>query len=608
MKLSFVPIVLLAISTCASASDPKATELSSLPIAAQSSISAALGRDLSGYHIRASGSTLETTTSHGALTAQFTPAGIQLISNHLHWTMALRACGYGAAIAPVIQASPQANANRVEYRRGPLTEWYENGPVGLEQGFTLTAPPTKRNGQLLTIALSLSGDLTPKPDESRTGLTLTDRAGKSALRYAGLAARDADGKDLRASLEVQGEELMIHVDDRNAHYPLTVDPLVQLAKLTASDSGYGELFGSSIAIDGNTVVVGAEGATLNGNMFEGAVYVFVKPTGGWANMTQMAKLTASDSFYGSFFGASVSISGNTILATAPSYYGRAAYVFVEPPGGWTDMTETAELTDGTFDDDFGVSSAISGDMIVVGARTTNNQTGAVYIFLRPAGGWATTSGYAAELTASDGISGDLFGSSVATDGKTIIASSPFFNSSEGKAYLFVRPASGWTTTSNFDAKLTASDGAPENFFGYGMSVKGDTVVIGAVSGGNSAQGAAYVYVAPAQGWTTMTQTAELTVPNGDGEALGGSVSIEGRVVVVGANQSISGQGAVFIFREPTGGWVSTSHPYARLTASDGAAGDYFGAASAISGGTIVVGAAYNQVGNYNAGAAYVFGP
>jgi hypothetical protein len=522
----FLVIAILCFSTAyLAASSPDATkDLSSLPVAAQSSISAALGRDLADYHVRSLRNRLEASNSHGALTTRFTAAGVQLTTGTLHWTMTLRGYGYGDAIKAVTKASPKASQNRVEYRRGAVTEWYENGPVGLEQGFILAEPLGKGNGKPLTIALGLTGDLTALMDGSPTGLKLNDRSGKTILRYAGLTARDASRKDLRAWLEIHSNVLLIQIDAADADYPLAIDPIVQLAQLTASDGGYNELFGNSIAIDGNTVAIGAEGATLDGNMFEGAVYVFVKPASGWANMTQVAKLTASDSFYGSFFGASVSISGNTILATAPSYFGHAAYVFVQPAGGWTDMTETAELTDGTFDDDFGCSSAISGDVIVVGARTTNGQTGSAYIFLKPAGGWGTTSEYAAQLSASDGIGGDLFGSSVATDGKTIIASSPYWNNGQGKAYLFVRPAKGWATTSNFDAKLTASDGTPSNFFGDGLSVRGGTVAIGAPSGGgSSAQGAAYLYIKPAQGWTTMTETAELTVPDRQGGALGGSV-------------------------------------------------------------------------------------
>lgn len=117
--------------------------------------------------------------------------------------------------------------------------------------------------------------------------------------------------------------------------------------LTASDGLNSSEFGTTVAIDGNTVVVGAPQVASQGN---GAVYVFVKPPGGWENMTQLAKLTASDGQMFDGLGCSVGISGNAVVAGAcnATVDGNldegAAYVFVEPPAGWTNMTETAKLT------------------------------------------------------------------------------------------------------------------------------------------------------------------------------------------------------------------------------------------------------------------------
>src|ERR1700691_987793 len=93
-------------------------------------------------------------------------------------------------------------------------------------------------------------------------------------------------------------------------------PGIQNFTLTAADGVDGDGFGDSVAIDGNTVVVGAYGATFNGLRGPGAAYVFVKPAGGWSNMTQTAELTASDRQNGDYFGGSVAISGNTIVVGA----------------------------------------------------------------------------------------------------------------------------------------------------------------------------------------------------------------------------------------------------------------------------------------------------
>ena len=174
-------------------------------------------------------------------------------------------------------------------------------------------------------------------------------------------------------------------------------PINQTAKLTASDGAVGNCFGMSVSISGNTLAVGAPTATVNGIADQGAAYVFTEPSGGWAgNMTQTAKLTASDGAATNQFGISVSISGNTVVAGAEfaTVNGNgnqgAAYVFTEPASGWANMTQTAKLTasDGTAYDCFGSGVSISGNTVVVGAleKTVggNQYQGAAYVFAIPA--------------------------------------------------------------------------------------------------------------------------------------------------------------------------------------------------------------------------------
>ena len=195
--------------------------------------------------------------------------------------------------------------------------------------------------------------------------------------------------------------------------------------LTASDGMNGDLFGVSVAMDGNTAVVGSLEA-LGG---VGAAYVFVKPGTGWRNMTETAKLTPSDGNIGEEFGATVSISGNTIVVGAPSasvggVVQGAAYVFVKPATGWKDMTETAKLsaTDGADGALFGGGVGTSGNTIVVGASaggTGDPSPGSAYVFVEPVGGW-TDMTQTAELTASDGVDYNDFGSSVGISGRTVI--------------------------------------------------------------------------------------------------------------------------------------------------------------------------------------------
>ena len=188
----------------------------------------------------------------------------------------------------------------------------------------------------------------------------------------------------------------------------------------------------------------------------------------------------------------------------------AVYVFVRPGGGWSNGTETAKLTasDGHGNDRFGDAVAMSGDgsTIVAGAQlavgsTGNSQQGAVYVFARPGGGWSTGT-QTAKLTAHDGHGTDKLGRSVAisSDASTIVAGAYFAtvasNASQGKVYLFTRPGGGWTTGTD-QGELTAADGAPSDELGFSVATASDgsTIVAGArfASPVQSLQGAAYVF-------------------------------------------------------------------------------------------------------------------
>jgi uncharacterized protein (DUF2345 family) len=424
-------------------------------------------------------------------------------------------------------------------------------------------------------------------------------------------------------MEVRGEELLLRVDDAGARYPIVVDPFVQQAKLTASDGAVSDGFGFSVAISGDTVVVGAPGK----NSFQGAAYVFVKPIGGWnGNLTQTAKLTASDGLTFDLFGYSVAISGDTVVVGARSKNGSrgAAYVFVKPSSGWSgNLTETAKLTasDGAVADEFGFSVAISGDTVVVGAPfadiSPNSNQGTAYVFVKPGSGWSGNLTETAKLTASDGAVADEFGFSVAISGDTVavgaLGDDIGANSNQGAAYVFVKPSGGWSGNLTENAKLTAFDGAAFDLFGFSVAISGDTVVVGAPRK-NSSQGAAYVFVKPSGGWSgNLTENAKLTAFDGAAfDEFGNSVAVSGDTVVVGAPFDDIGantdQGAAYVFVKPSGGWTMTSTFDAKLTASDGAADDEFGRSVAISGGTVVVGARFADIGtNADRGAAYVFG-
>jgi hypothetical protein len=617
-----LPTLILAASLCASASGKYDASPASLPIAAQSSVSAVLGRDTPSYRAKLTKEGFTATNLRQKLTTRFTAAGVEIKNGNARWKISLRGYGYGDAIKPVVAAPPHASSNRVEYRCKALTEWYVNGPVGLEQGLTIAESPGKANGQPLTIASGLSGNMAATVDRNGRSLSLAENGGRTVLRYAGLTASDADGKDLHAWLKLRGKELLLQVEDAGARYPVSIDPIIQLAELTASDGLTNTGFGYPVAVSGNTLVVGGAGG--DGEL--GAAYVFVKPATGWANMTETAELTASDAQKTSSVGISVAISGNTIVVGLPcetidsNQFQGSAYVFVEPTGGWTNMTQTAELTasDGGAGNFFGLSVAIGKHIIVVGspdrASSSPQDSGAAYVFVEPKIGWRHAT-QTAKLTASDGVVQALLGSAVAINagGDTVMVGAPLAHPmgtiTQGAVYVFVEPPSGWADATQI-AELSSFENAGTDGLGGSLSIQGNTVVAGA---GDSydGTGAVYVFVEPSGGWTNMTETAQLTALGGSiGDGLGSSVVLYGDVILAGALgatvRSNRDQGEVYIYREPGNGWTTTSNFNAKFTASDGVAYATFGNSVAAS-STVFVGAQGQTVnGVPNVGATYVF--
>jgi hypothetical protein len=614
---------------------------SSLPLAAQSAVSRGLGADQSSFFARRtpSGAVSLDNAAQG-LRATFSTGGVALSGAHgLRLGFSALAVGRIGALVPVSGLSAASvDRNRVVYAAAGVSEWFANGPLGVEQGFTLAHRAAGRGP--LTISQTVSGNTLARL--SRGGRDVTFKSPAGALTYKQLVVTDASGARVRARLALAGNRLTITIQDQHAAYPLRVDPIIQqTAELTASNGAASDELGTSVAISGSTIVAGAPLRTVGANADQGLVYVFTEPaSGGWTNATQTAELTASDATATDEFGAAVAISGSTIVVGTPfrNNYRGAAWVYTEPAGGWVGtptnpMTQTAELsaTNGGTGDDFGNSVGVSGSTIVVGAQGqavgSNNYQGAAYEYTEPAGGWSGTTTQTAELTASDGAANDNLGNAVAVSGSTIVAGSPAGQGGTGSAYVYTEPTGGWSgSTTNplhQTAELAASDGAFNDVFGSAIAVSGSTIAVGARSHNNGA-GAVYVYSKPSAGWSgtsanPMPQTAELSASDGagasgfifNGDSLGDSVavSLSGSTIVAGApdhGASGSEQGAVYMFTEPAGGWADETEA-GELTASDGAAGDYLGSTVGISGSTIVTSSPVHTVGsNASQGAAYTF--
>jgi len=602
-----------------------------LSTAATLAVSRGLGADLASYRLaRTSGGFIARNARQG-LTASFGARGATVTtSDRAHASITLRAIGSGAALHAVGLASPLARGNRVEYRRGGATEWFANGPAGVEQGFTIQTKPTGATNGALTLALGLSGTLMARPGTGG-GLVVTGAGGKAVLHYGDLSVTDARGRTLPAHMAVKRGRVLISVDARGATYPLRVDPLIQDAELTAADGGLEDDLGDSVAVSGSTIVVGAPQHTVNSHNEAGAVYVFTKPASGeWENMTQTAELTANDAAENDALGVSVGVSasGSTIAAGASRHGGEAGavYVFEKPSsGGWKNATQTAELTvaGGAGPDQLGHSVAVSGSTIVAGAPGEMSYQGAVYVFTEPISGvWENSSTPAAELTASDGAADDsLDAVAISESGSTIVAAAAGHkvggDVKQGAVYVFSEPVSGVWKTATQTAELTAGDGAANDELGaVAISESGSTIVAGAAGhkvNGVSEAGAAYVFTEPVSGsWeTTSTPTAELTATDaGPADFLGGSVAVSGSTIVAGAAFHNTGghhwQGAAYAFSKPASSNWENATQTAELTAADGAAGDELGWTVAASGTTIVAGATGRMInGNNDQGAAYV---
>ena len=175
--------------------------------------------------------------------------------------MQLRAFGYGSIPTPLTGAEPSAAGNRVAYSRPGLQEWYANGPLGIEQGFTVAHAPAAHVSGPLTLAIGLSGNTQGALEAGGHGLVFR-HDGKAVIRYTGLAATDARGRALESWLSLEGGQVLLHVDAARAPYPVRIDPFLQEGeKLTGSgESGLAE-FGESVALssDGNTALIGGSG-------------------------------------------------------------------------------------------------------------------------------------------------------------------------------------------------------------------------------------------------------------------------------------------------------------------------------------------------------------
>ncbi|TXG76443.1 hypothetical protein E6P97_03445 [Patescibacteria group bacterium] len=393
------------------------------------------------------------------------------------------------------------------------------------------------------------------------------------------------------------------------------------AALQAADGAEYDWYGISTALsaDGNTLAVGANGATSAGQSDSGAVYVYTRSGSTW---TQQARLNAANASVSRSLGADVVLSadGNTLAVGAESDEGSgitsagAIYVFIRSGSTWSEQVRLDAAADRSTNDRFGRYSAISADGNTLATCAYLDEelgltdVGSVYVFTRSGSTWSQQ----ARLNAGDAASGDGFGSSVSlsSDGNTLAIGASLDDNTggtdAGSVYVFTRSGTTWSQQTRFQA----NDAAGNSYFGsHAVTLSGDgrTIGVGAYNA-RSTSGAVYIFDYVKNAWSEVRLQASDAAAN-DQFGFRVALSSDGNTLAIGSwyddNSGGTNAGSVYVFTRSGTTWTQQT----RLQANDAAANDNFGWSVALSsdGNTLAVGSSYDDnSGGANAGSVYVF--
>jgi hypothetical protein len=527
--------------------------------------SRAVGADLPTYWIRGAADRLWASTPAQHLRVRFDRSRVSLVSSGLHVSFSSRAIGYGRSLRALGPAALQVKANEVSYVRPGMTEWYANGPRGLEQGFTIMRSPTPTTGAPLTLALALSGNARPSRDSTHEALLLS-HSRHASLRYDGLWSTDASGRRLRSWIELRGRQVLLRVDARGAHYPLRIDPFIQQGpKMTPDDEVAGGAFGAQVALsaDGNTALIAGQ----EDNVQTGAVWVFTRSGSTWSQ--QGPKLTGGGAVGAAGFGHSVALSadGNTALISGAGddQHRGAVWVFTRSGTTWTQQGQKLTVSSESPEGAFGSSVALSSDgsTALIGGEDQPGRAGAAWVFTRSGSIWSQ----GPKLTAHDEVAPAEFGFSVAlsADGSTALIGGPYekvpwigFGASEaGAAWVFTRTGSTW---SQQGPQLTTFEEREDGWFGWSvaLSADGSTALIGSPRVGNEEAenytGAVWTFVRSGSTWSQ--RGPQLQPSQRPWTLFGDSVAIssDGNTAVIGA-PGWNVRGAALAFERTGSTWT-----------------------------------------------------
>ncbi|WP_198552528.1 FG-GAP repeat protein [Psychromonas sp. MB-3u-54] len=379
---------------------------------------------------------------------------------------------------------------------------------------------------------------------------------------------------------------------------------VEVAKILSSDGGAYDYFGYSVALSGNTAVIGAGVSYTVPASGSGAAYVYTRNGTFWS---EQAKLTASDASTADEFGSSVTIDGDTIVVGARGADGvvadsGAAYVFTRSGSSWS---EQAKLTasDGALNDSFSWSIAIYGDTVAVGAWRDDDDgadSGSVYIYTRS----GTTWNEQAKLRDSGGLTNDRFGWAVDLFDDSVLIGTVYDDDNgnrSGSAFVFTRSGTTWIE----QAKLQPDDPKSLHFFGISVALSADTALIGANGDADKGleAGAAYVFVRSGTLWSQQAKLIGSDVETDDES--GYSVALSGDTALLSAvrdDDNGTDSGAVYIFARNGTTWSEE----AKIKPGDGVYRDFFGWSMGLSGDSALIAAHLEDDNGADAGAVYVY--
>ncbi|HMZ30936.1 MAG: hypothetical protein KA094_03030 [Methanoregulaceae archaeon] len=305
------------------------------------------------------------------------------------------------------------------------------------------------------------------------------------------------------------------------------------------------------------------------------------------------------------FGRTVAIQGNTIFvgarfAPVGDISAGAVYVFRNYEDSWQYNGEKIISPDPVGGDNFGRALAIQGDLLVVTARKNDAEKGAAYAFKNTSDGWINT----ATLVASDSVDGDYFGQSIALKGETLVIGARNAGpDGAGALYLYRKSGNDWIEVT----KVTPEDGEPDEQYGFCIAVTGNTIAVGARRDNLTATKAGAVYVYTLNGNSVELVTILTAGDAKKGDEFGQSVAFAGDILAIGAWKDDEGKGSIYLFRQIDSQWVQIDKIQAS-DGKPGAGkipGDEFGYSLAALGNRLVTGAHKADFVYKDAGAAYV---